>query len=132
MQGDALVPGPAGQLDQLFPGRQLAANLALRQLEQESAQGFAHPLKLVQLHQPVGVPDQDAVEVMELLVALLFVDLQVAFRMEGHIPGSPPVRPDPQGNLLGHRPARHKDRRLLAQQISATSRSKLSISSPSP
>src|SRR5712692_89254 len=41
---------------------------------------------------------------------------QVALRMESDIAYSPALSPDAQGNLLAHRPARHKDRGLFPQQ----------------
>ena len=63
------------------------------------------------------VADQLPVQAVEQLVALLLVQLEVAGRMERDRADPAAVAPDPQRDLLRHRPARHEHRRLLAEQL---------------
>ena len=56
-------------------------------------------------------------QAVEQLVALLLVHLEVAGRMERDGADASAVAPDPQRDLLRHRPARHEHRRLLAEQL---------------
>ncbi len=65
--------------------RQLSADLALRQFEEQGGQRLFHLLQIVERHQLVRRTDQHAVQAVQQLVGFLFVNLQMAGRVKGHV-----------------------------------------------
>ena len=104
-------------VDQVVPGRQLATDLALRQLQQQRGQRFGHPLQVGQGEQPVALTDRTADQLMQPGVGLLLVAAQVAGRVPGHGAAGATVGVHPQRGALGHRPAGQEHRGGLAQQL---------------
>src|SRR5207249_6159263 len=72
--------------------------------------------QVVERDEPRSLADQAAVQPVQELIALLLMELEMACGMERYRRGARATRPDAQRDLLGHGPAGHEDRRLLAQQ----------------
>ena len=111
------LAGPRGLGHEIAPGRETTAELALWKLEQEHGQGLAYRLEVGERDELVRIADELPVEPVQPGVPVLLVQLQMARRMKCDGAAASPVAPDAHGDLLGHRPTRDEDRRLLAEKL---------------
>jgi len=100
---------------EVAPGREKTADLTLWQLEHHGGKSFANTSQVVHGEKLASIPEQDSVEPMQTLVALLFMKLQMTGRMESNPPRASLVGVDAEGDLLRHRPADHEDGGRLSQ-----------------
>ena len=100
---------------QIRPLGQATADLALGQLEEHGGQALRDPLEIRQRDQLPRAADGNSRQTVEALVGALLVQIQMGRGMKPAGPDAPPIRMDPQGDLLGHDPARHEHRRGLAE-----------------
>ena len=115
MQGSPAAPRRCARRDQIVPHRQLPAQVALRQLEQERRERLPDRLDICRGDQPVAAADQDAAETVKCPIAAFLVRIQMALRMERDGAMPPPVGMDTERDLLRHRAAREPDRGVLAE-----------------
>ncbi len=115
----AAAPRSAGPADlgrQLVPGRLLAAQVALRQLDQQGRHRLGDAGQVRRRQQPVRMAGGPAGQVMQPLVSLPLVPFQVAHRVEYDSAPLAAVGVYPQHRLLRHRPAGQEHRGRLAEQ----------------
>lgn len=117
MQRDAPRSRPLNLRLQLLERRQPPAELALGQLQQQRAERPVQRLQVLERDQPVAITDELGAQAVQLLVATVLVQLEVAGGMKRDGVGPARVAVDPQRDLLGHRPAREHGRRLEAEQL---------------
>ena len=113
----AAVAGVPDLRDEVVPRGQPAADLALRQLDDERRQRLLDRLEVVERDQLAGVTDGPPDEAVQPLVGLVLVELEVAGRVERDDLAAAPVGVDPERDLLGHGPARHEHGGGLAEQL---------------
>ncbi len=94
--------------DEVVPGREPAADLALRELDQERGERLADRFDVGHGQQLPPVADRPPDQAVEPLIGLVLVQLEVAGRMERDDLPAAPVSVHPQRDLLGHRAARHE------------------------
>jgi hypothetical protein len=117
VQRDAVLARPVRLRHEVFPFGQEPSDLPLRQLEEQRCDRLPQRFEVSELDQPVRVADERPVQAVEALVALLLVELEMARGMERDRRAGAALAPDPQRDLLRHRPARHEDRGLLAEEV---------------
>ena len=83
----------------------------------EGREGLVDALEIGQRQQLATIAEWPADQAMQALVGLVLVELEVARRVERDDPAAAAIGMDAQGDLLGHRAARHEDRGGLAQQL---------------
>ncbi len=115
MERDPPLPRHRLQLPELLPGGELPARLPDRKLGQDGGERRRHGGEVFGQHRLARRPDQGGVETVEVGVAALLVEFDVGGGMhaDGTVPG--PIRPDAQGDLLRHGPARHEAPRLVPE-----------------
>ena len=115
------VPSPLHLRAQLAPVRQLAADLALRQLEQQRRGRLCHRLQLGPGQQPVRASDRAPEQPVQPGVRLALMQFEMAGRMPEHGAPATPVGMHPQRRRLGHGAAGQEDRRRFAQKTRRSS-----------
>src|SRR5439155_19393328 len=73
---------PARLRAEFAPRRQLAAEVALRQLQEKGAERLRDAFEVRQRDQPVTMADDPRMQPMEMLIALLLMHVEVALRMK--------------------------------------------------
>ena len=117
MDGRPALAGGPDQRHEVVPGRQPATDLTLRQLDEQGGERLADRFEIGQRQQLASLAQRPPDETMQPLIGLVLVELQVARRVERDDSPTASIGMDPQGDLLGHRAARHEDRGGLAQQL---------------
>jgi len=103
--------------NQVLPRREPAADLALRELQQQDGERFVDALEVGEGDQLAGVAHGSPDQPVQPLVGLVLVELEVAGRVERDDPAAAPIGVDPERRLLGHRAARHEHGGGLAEQL---------------
>ena len=116
MDGRTALASPVDLRDELAPGGEGAAERPLRELEQQRGDRLVHLFKARQGEWFVPRAGRHAEEPVEMLIAALLVGLHVARGMEDDAAALPPIGMHTDRRLLGHRPGREEQRRLLAEQ----------------
>jgi hypothetical protein len=96
--------------------RLLAAEVALRELEQQCGGRLGRRVQVAERQQPIWVADQAVGQGMQPLIAPPLVTVYVAGRVEPDRPAAAPTGMHAQHRLLGHRPAGQEHRGRLAGQ----------------
>ena len=104
------VTRPLDLGEQVIPFRKPAADLALRQLDQQRPDRRAQRLEILERDQPVTVADQLRFEAVQVGVTGVLVELEVAGRVKRDRACRAPIAVNPQRDLLRHRPARQQHR----------------------
>lgn len=115
MNRRAAVAGPPELCDKIVPSRQLTADLALGQLDQQRPDPCLHTLQIGEGEQPVAPAHQLGLETVEVCIGCVLVQFEVAGRVKRDRVQPTPVTVDSQRDLLSHRPARHQHSRGLFQ-----------------
>src|SRR5690348_9370533 len=100
MRRRATLARPLCLRDEIIPLRQLSAEIALWQFQQQGGDGFGDLAQVVQRQQLLWRADEPCAQVMQVLVRLLLVHLQMAERVEGDGRATLALAPDTQGDLL--------------------------------
>jgi hypothetical protein len=116
VHGGAPAAGPVGLSLQVRPVRLLAAEVALRQFDEQRRGRLGDRGQVIDAHQPVRVTGRAPGQAVQALERLSFVPVQVTHRVEDDGPALPPFGVHPQHRLLGHRAAGQEGRRGLVQQ----------------
>jgi len=116
MHGGPSLARPGHLRFQVLPGGELSTDLTLWQLQQQRGEGTWGCAHVIEGEEPRALADDAAMQPVQHLIALMFVDLDVAGGVESYGPTTPPIGPEAQGDLLGHGPAGQEDRCLLAQE----------------
>ncbi|MNW64663.1 hypothetical protein D3C74_429640 [compost metagenome] len=90
--------------------RQLAADLALRQLQEQTGNVLSNVPHIIQRNETVFVCKQNRLDMVQLLQPVLLMNLQMAQRMISDSLEPFAVTPDPESNLLSHSSAREEHR----------------------
>lgn len=115
LEVDALGAAEFGDRHELFVGRELAADFALGQFEQQAGDVVGHVKDFFEADQAVFVPEEDGFDAVELLEAVFFVDFEVGQGVVGDALDTFAVAPDAKGDLLGHGAAGEEDGGRLAE-----------------
>jgi hypothetical protein len=115
MHGGTAVASPLGLGQQVRPVRLLAAEVALRQLDEQRRGRLGDRGQVVDTHQPVRVTGRAPGQAVQALERLPLVAVQVTHGVEHDGPALPPVGVNPEHRLLGHRAAGQECGRGLAQ-----------------
>jgi hypothetical protein len=99
------VSRPVHLSNQIVPLWQLAADLALRQLKQNCTNRHRQRLQVVELDQSVSITNQLGLEPMQMGVASMLVELNVACGVKCDRASPPTIAVQAQRDLLRHRPA---------------------------
>ena len=102
---------------EIGPSREAAADLTLRELDQQCRERLVHGFEVRERDELAAVTQRPADEAMQPLIGLVLVELEVAGRVEGDDAPAAPVGLDAQRDLLGHRAARHERGGRLAKQF---------------
>jgi predicted amidohydrolase len=103
---------------QVIPSWQLAAQVTLRELEQERRKALSHCFEIGVAKQAISPTNEESLQTVKRLVATLLVNVEVTMGVERHRGQAPALGVDPQRNLLRHRATRHPDGRLRAEKPS--------------
>src|SRR5260221_9179729 len=100
---------------QLLPWWQQAADLALRQLEQQRGEWLVNRRQVRACDERSRIAHQPRAQAVQRVVRTLLVEIEMAGRVKGDRSGAAPLAPEAQRDLLCHSAAWHEDRRRLAQ-----------------
>ena len=106
-----------GHRDELVPGRQEPAELALRQLDQQRRDGFGECAYVVERDWRDRRCERHEVEPVQARDPVAFVQREVVGGVRGKRPQAGAVGDDAQRDLLRHGSARHEDAGFFTQQI---------------
>jgi hypothetical protein len=97
---DAVRACPLRLRDEIAPRGQLSAEVALRKLEEQSAERLRHLFEIVTRDQALEVADQPRLQAVQVRIAAFLVHVEMALRMEADGEATAPLAQNPPRDLL--------------------------------